>query len=114
MKRIGLIFLLTTFPLVAHGFGIYKCVGGSNVAYQNFPCAPGLEEMPLGPPATPARPSMPSVAATPQQLASAAKNAPSASAQVAAAESASAMSSVLPFRTGPLKVGMSDDEVLNL
>src|SRR4029078_6418698 len=114
MKRIAFIFVLgTMFPLVAQGFGIYKCVGGAYTAYQNFPCAAGLEAMPLGPETTAPVPR-PSVATQPQQLASAATTAQTVSTQPSSAQPEAVLSSMLPFRVGPLKVGMSDDQVLNL
>ena len=106
MKRPSWLLLVGIgFSVVAHAGNIYKCSGGGrDVAYQNFPCAQGQQEILMGSSAQPAYTQTQNV-----KLASYGAS-PQSPAPVSAQETRPNM----PFQRTALTLGMTDDEVLNL
>jgi hypothetical protein len=108
MKRLGLLTLLwIALPLVAQAQGIYKCVAAGEVAYQSMPCPAGQFETVI-----------PWASPSPRQEISSAQPYPAnewpqASDPSPAVEGSKSRSWV-PWKQQTLRLGMSDDEVLNL
>ena len=103
MKRLAWLLLLgMSFPPVGQAEGIYKCTGGRDVAYQNFPCAQGEQEML---PVSSREPYAPTQNVKPAGYAPLPQSAP-----VPVQDPRPTM----PFKRTALALGMTDDEVLNL
>lgn len=108
MNRLYLLVVLALVaPLSAQGANIYKCTGGRYVAYQNYPCPDGLDQSVMS--------DAPRVAV--QQVpetrwpASQSQNAVPPSQMNAEMPTARPQ---LPFGRTALRIGVSDDEVLNM
>jgi hypothetical protein len=127
-RLIWLLFSSALLPMTAGAADIYKCSGGRYVAYQNYPCPEGMDQAVMAD-----KPRPPTVAEVKPEIAGP-KNIPTASVAddtSAISRAASDPSSAtyrasmdrreaaagdgpLPFRQTALKVGISDDEVLNM
>jgi hypothetical protein len=109
MKRFCWLLLLgLAFPLAGHAGNIYKCTGGGReIAYQNFPCAGGLDQTLMASSPQPAYWAAPNTYSSPQTTRSAVYSAMSQQLPGGLPESRTAM----PFQRTTLALGMTDDEV---
>jgi hypothetical protein len=106
-----LLLLGLAFPLVGHAGNIYKCTGGGReIAYQNFPCANGLDQTLMASSSQPAYWAAPNTYSAPQTTRPAVYAALPQHLPGGLPESRPAM----PFQRTTLALGMTDDEVLNL
>jgi hypothetical protein len=112
-------------PIAAVASDIYKCSGGRYVAYQNYPCPEGMNQIVM---ADTPRPAVVVQSTSAQRNAAQEKMAGAATVTGAAASDPSSAGvrpgtapredrvgdGPLPFRHTTLKLGISDDEVLNM
>src|SRR5262245_31245203 len=108
-------------PAAVQAFPVYRCTGGPYVAYQNYPCQAGLQEtmiMPSNSPPVMELPAPGSPASEPRT--SRVERRGPAESRTAPAQNPAATNSASGIARRPaltqtvLRLGMTDDQVLNL